>query len=119
MRLIYIAGAYRAKNAYERQCNINRAWEAGAALIAHPDNHGRVFPIIPHLNTVHYEDLECEKYFVDGTMETMTRWDGAFNIDANEAELSEGVRGEICKAGKLNMPIFLDLDAVFYSDWEG
>ena len=115
MKLIYIAGAYRAKTAYERQRNINAAWKAGAELIAHPCNNGEFFPIIPHMNTANMDGLESDEYFLAGTMETMTRCDGVWNICKGWP--SEGVRGEIVRAVKINMPIFRDVEDVFYYDW--
>ena len=108
MKIIYIAGKYRAKHPYLVQENIDKAkelakqvWAAGHAAIC------------PHLNSINFEGLNTEQHFIDGTLELMRRCDAVLLVPG--WKLSEGTLGEIKEAKRLEIPVFKELDECFKS----
>lgn len=87
MRLIYIAGPYRAPTPWGRHLNIERARAYGAIL---PPLG--VYPMIPHSNTAHMDGIADDEVFLEGTMEMLRRCDGALFIP--RWEQSSGARAE-------------------------
>jgi len=66
--IIYIAGPYRARTAYEVMENINRAGRAAAKWWA------RGFPTIcPHKNTAFFDGVAPDRTFLDGDIELLVR----------------------------------------------
>ena len=99
MKVVYIIGRYRGKNACEVQDHIEIArhmaiwvWEAGAAALC------------PHLNTAHFDGLCNDEAFLQGTMELMRRCDAA--VACHNWEESQGSRAEIAECMKLGIPVF-------------
>jgi hypothetical protein len=106
MKVIYVAGKYRANHPYLIQENIDKAkelakkvWAAGHAAIC------------PHLNSINFEGLNTEQHFIDGTLELMRRCDAVLLVPG--WKLSEGTLGEIEEAKRLKIPVFEELDECF------
>ncbi len=103
MKVIYVAGKYRAKHPYLIQENIDKAkevakqvWAAGHAAIC------------PHLNSINFEGLNTEQHFIDGTLELMRRCDAVLLVPGWET--SEGTKGEYDEANTLKIPVYERLD---------
>ena len=101
MKVIYIAGKYRDKYPYQIQYHIDCAkelamqvWKAGDAAIC------------PHLNSAHFEGLNTEQHFIDGTLELMRRCDAVLLVP--DWGTSEGTLGEIAEAERLGIPVYED-----------
>lgn len=68
MRVVYIAGPFRAENAWEIEQNIRRAeeaalelWRAGAAVLC------------PHTNTRYFQGAAPDHVWLEGDLELLRR----------------------------------------------
>ena len=102
MKLVYVAGAYRAKSTWDRDRNIQAAREVGAAVA-----RLGAYPVIPHSNTGHMDGLCEDQFWIDGTLELMCRCDAMILVPGWEK--SSGTLGEIAKAKVLATPTFTSL----------
>ena len=101
MLVVYIAGPFRASNAWDIECNIRRAetlaleiWRAGAAAIC------------PHTNTRYFQGAAPDKVWLAGTLAIMARCDAV--LLTKEWMDSEGARKEFMKAQQLGIPVFVE-----------
>lgn len=99
MKLVYVAGPYRAGSAWGTECNIQAARELGAMVA-----DAGAYPVIPHSNTAHFDGLASDEFWLDGTMELLRRCDAA--IFTPDWERSSGARAERVEAARLNLPRF-------------
>jgi hypothetical protein len=102
MRLVYVAGRYRAPTTWERDCNIQAARRVGAEVARLGG-----YPVIPHSNTSHFDGLCDDKFWLDGTLELLRRCDAV--ILARGWEQSSGTRAEKAEAEMLGIPVFDNL----------
>ena len=103
--VVYIAGPYRAANAWLVERNV-RAAEALALEVA---ELGAV-PLCPHTMTRHFEGTLTEQYWLDATLELMRRCDVVLLVPGWKQ--SEGTRGEVAEAVRLGLPVFRSLAEV-------
>jgi nucleoside 2-deoxyribosyltransferase len=103
MKVIYIAGPFRAANAWGIEQNIRRAealalevWRLGAACIC------------PHTNTRFFQNAAPDDVWLKGDIEIMLRCDAVLLTD--DWERSSGARAEVAAALALPMPVFRTLD---------
>lgn len=68
MRIVYVAGPYRAKTHYEVELNVRQAeaasielWQMGYAVIC------------PHKNTAHFDNLAPDEIWLEGDLEIIKR----------------------------------------------
>lgn len=101
MKLVYIAGPYRAPTEYGVLLNIQRAerlalkvWMAGAACIC------------PHKNTAFFGGAAHDNVWLDGDKEMVRRCDAVVCTDAWQS--SVGASGEVQLARELGIPVFED-----------
>jgi len=73
MRVVYVAGPYRANNAWQREQNIREA-EEQAFEIAHMG----VVPLVPHTMYRHFDGTLTDDFWLDGTLELLRRSDALF-----------------------------------------
>ena len=99
MKVVYVAGPYRAFTAIEIKANIRQADQMGEDVA-----RLGAMPLVPHKNTEHYEGVQNDQWFLDGTRELMSRCD-ALMICPNY-ESSVGTKGEITEAERLGLPVF-------------
>lgn len=109
MKLIYIAGPYRASCQLKTQRNIVRAESVGKRVLTQLTGW---FPVIPHMNTAMWDfdsmlKTVSDKDYLDGTMEIMRRCDAVLAFDT-----SEGTRAEIAEAEKLGIPVYKRIEDV-------
>jgi hypothetical protein len=98
MRVIYIAGPYRASTPYGVERNIRRA-EAMMLLVA---ELGYV-ALCPHTMTRYLDGTFSDEYWLEATLELMRRCDAV--VLCNGWEHSEGTRGEVAEAERLGLPV--------------
>lgn len=103
MKVVYVAGPYRADSEYGVVQNIRRAeqlaievWKAGAAAIC------------PHKNSALFGGLMPDETWLEGGMEFLRRSDAMIVVDSWED--SEGTKEEIELAKELGIPIFWEID---------
>ena len=99
MRLVYVAGPYRAKTAWGREQNIQAARYMGSLVAALG-----AYPAIPHANTSHMDGLCDDKFFLDGTLEMMRRCDAVVLV--GKWRDSVGTLAEISEAQRMHIPVF-------------
>jgi hypothetical protein len=102
--VVYIAGPWRGKTAWSIEQQIRHAEELAfrvAALGA--------MPLCPHTNTRFFHGELTEAFWLDGTIELMSRCDAVMLTD--NWHLSEGTRAEVARAHQLNLPVFDSLEA--------
>jgi hypothetical protein len=99
MKLVYIAGPYRAATEWEIVQNIRRAealalrvWQAGAACIC------------PHKNTAFFGGAADVEVWLAGDLEMLRRCDAV--ICTSDWQLSIGATNEVAFARQLGMPVF-------------
>lgn len=114
MKLVYIAGPYRAAHGRTVENNLIAARNKAIQLVqvAVNDLGGEWFPMVPHLNTAHFDvltDVAPDQYYLDGTLNLMTKCDAVLLTQPNAAELSAGTRNEVSVAQTLNIPVFTTL----------
>jgi hypothetical protein len=99
VKLIYIAGPYRAPTTWGIAQNIHRAREAGAVVASMG-----AYPMIPHSNTAHMDGVADDALWLEGTMEVMRRCDGVVMIKGFLS--SRGAVDEHNEAVARRMPIY-------------
>lgn len=99
MKLIYIAGPFRAEDAWEVHCNVHRA-ETAAREVARLGG----FPVTPHSIGAHFDGTETAAFWLDGTKELLRRCDGILVLP--NSERSAGTQGEIKEAARQRIPVF-------------
>jgi hypothetical protein len=112
MKLIYIAGPYRATCALKTQRNIFAAENLGKQLTLQCPNY---YPVIPHMNTAlwGYDAGLINvpgQYYLDGTMEMMRRCDGVLVVP--NYLRSQGTIAEIAEAERLGIPVYYSVTQV-------
>src|ERR1044071_5255088 len=102
MKVIYIAGPYRAASEWQGVQNIRRAealalrvWELGHACIC------------PHKNTALFGGSAPDELWLKGDLEIMRRCNAVLCTD--NWETSAGARDEVKLARSLNIPVFESL----------
>lgn len=102
MKLIYIAGPFRAKNDWDRENNIRRAetlalevWRAGFAALC------------PHCNTRFFDGAAPDEIWLKGDLEMLDRCDAL--LATPDFERSTGAKAEIAFAQERGIPVFLTL----------
>src|SRR5262245_29789523 len=95
LKIVYIAGPYSAKSAYEAghdmfrvQQNIMNAMVLGLE-VAHS---GVAFPLIPHANTMFFTGAAREQIWIDGDLELLSRCDAV--LFTHNWRQSKGAIGE-------------------------
>ena len=99
MKLIYIAGPFRASNSWEVERNIRRAealalkvWLAGAACIC------------PHTNTRFFQGAGPDGVWLEGDLKIVRRCDAI--LTTSDWMRSIGARSEVVLAQELELPVF-------------
>jgi hypothetical protein len=99
MKLIYVAGPYRASGEWALVQNIRRAealalevWKLGAACIC------------PHKNTALFGGSCEDSVWLEGDLEMLRRCDAVVCTD--DWQRSEGARNEVAEAKRLGIPVF-------------
>ena len=111
MKLIYIAGPYRAPTRWEEERNVRAAEALGYAVaqIGH-------FPVIPHANTrPYFSDAQPGAFWLAGTLELLRRCDAVLLLPGWGE--SEGARGEKADADRLGLPVFRCVEDLRH--WDG
>ncbi len=98
MKVIYVAGAYRADTPEATARNIRRAeavarqlWRMGAAVIC------------PHLNSFFFDGLVPDEWFLNGYLEMVRRSDMVVTVP--NWVRSQGAKAEVWEAQKRRIPV--------------
>ena len=111
MKLVYVAGPFRAmnpngkSNAWGVQTNIMAAmklalevWKLGHAALC------------PHANTMFFQDADgcADEVWLDGDLEMLRRCDAV--LVTPDWQRSSGARREVQEASTLGIPVFFNID---------
>lgn len=110
MKLLYIAGPYRADTPSGIADNIYRAEMCGVRAIVKG-----WYPVIPQKNTGGFERYQTllhvnDAFFLDGTMELMRRCDAVCFMDGYQTSL--GSLAELAEAERLGLLIMDEHDMI-------
>ena len=99
MKLIYVAGPYRAESAWEVEKNIRRAEEAGLTLAGLG-----ACPVIPHTMFRFFNGLRTDEFWLEATLQLLSKCDAVYMVPGWEN--SEGSIGEHAHAQAHGFQIF-------------
>ncbi len=102
--LVYVAGKYRGKNAYEIECNIREAEAAGLHLA----RVAGVVPVIVHSMYRFFQGTLPDDFWLNGTLDILRVCNGIFML--RDWENSSGSKAEHAEASRLGLAIFYDVD---------
>jgi nucleoside 2-deoxyribosyltransferase len=102
MKLIYVAGPYRADNAWEVEQNIRRAEELAFRVA-----EAGAMPACPHTMTRYWDGTLTDEFWLEGTLELLRRCDAVVLV--HDWGRSVGTRGELAEAQRLDIPVFYSL----------
>jgi hypothetical protein len=103
VKVIYIAGPFRAPNAWEVEKNIRRAEE----LAFEVNSLGGCIALCPHTNTRFFNGTLTDEFWLEGTKELLRRCDAAMFTD--NWSCSFGARAELVLARSRKTPCFSSL----------
>jgi nucleoside 2-deoxyribosyltransferase len=99
VKIVYVAGKFRGKTAWEVAENVRAAERVGfevAKLGA--------MPLIPHANTSNFDGTLTAEFWLEGTMELLRRCDAVLTVD--NWQQSTGATLEVIEAEARRMPVF-------------
>lgn len=99
MKVVYIAGPFRGRDAWERESNIRRAEEAALWVWA-----SGMVALCPHTNTRFFDGALPDHIWLDGDLELLKRCDAVLLVDGWRA--SAGAKAEVTLAHELKLPVF-------------
>jgi hypothetical protein len=99
MKVVYIAGKFRANTSWGVEQNVRKAEDWGLKVAA----LGLV-PLIPHSMFRYYDGQQTANYWLQATLELMRRCDAILLTPGWGS--SEGSLGEKAEAERLKMPVF-------------
>jgi hypothetical protein len=105
MKVVFIAGPYRAASEWQVLANIRRAeclaldvWRLGVCALC------------PHKNTAHFGGAAPDDVWLEGAKELVRRSDAV--ICTLDWEESQGAQGEVSLARSLKIPVFFDMESL-------
>lgn len=108
LKVVYVAGPYRAENNWEIEQNIRRAEEAAHKIWL----SGKAAAICPHCETRYFQGSAPDVVWLEGTLELLRRCDAALFLPGWED--SVGACGEYEEATTYSIPRFTTLPDVFH-----
>jgi len=107
MKVVYIAGAFRGRTAWDIAENVRAAERAGLAIA-----RLGAMPLIPHANTAHFHGEGDDAFWLAGTLELMRRCDAVYVYNPAHLDTSEGTRTEFLTAMAAKIPVFRDFETL-------
>lgn len=99
MKLIYIAGPYRAATPWQVEQNIRAAEDVSVRV-----HKAGMFAVCPHANSRHMEGVADDAHFLAGTMALMRVCAAVLLVPGWQR--STGSRAEVAEAERLGIPVF-------------
>jgi hypothetical protein len=99
MTVVYVAGPYRGATPWEIEQHVRKAEE-----LAYRVARLGAMPLCPHANTRFFHGTLSDEFWLEGTIELMSRCDAVILTD--DWHLSANTRGEVTRAHQLNLPVF-------------
>ena len=105
MKIVYVAGPFRAPTTWQVEQNVRRAEEMGLEVA-----RLGAMPLIPHTNTRFFDGELPDQFWLDGTMALLRACDAVMLVPGWER--SSGARAERKDALARKVPVFSDLFAL-------
>lgn len=102
MKLVYVAGPYRASHPWMVELNIRAAEEVAHKLL---DLEPNIVPVVPHSMYRYFDGTRDDQYWLDATMQLLLRCDELVMLP--NWLTSEGTIGEFLAAVGMEMPIHI------------
>lgn len=99
MKVVYIAGPYRAPTQWQIEQNIFNARAVGVTVA-----RLGAMPLIPHSNTAHMDGIADDQFWLDGTLELCRRCDALVTVLGWTD--SSGAKAEVAETLALGKPVF-------------
>jgi len=99
MKIVYIAGPFRGKTAWQIAENVRNAERIGLEVAKQG-----AMPLIPHANTAHFHGTLEDQFWLDGTLELLRRCDAIMLCPGWEK--SVGSQEERAEMYRLKRPVF-------------
>jgi hypothetical protein len=99
MLVVYVAGKFTGKTAWDVECNIRKAETLGLEV-----SRLGCSPLIPHTNTRFFMGEGTYEFWIQATLALLTRCDCIITTD--DWEQSSGARGEVKYANEHGIPHF-------------
>ena len=99
IKLVYVAGPYRADTTNRIWHNITIARMYGEAIAMQGD-----MPVIPHTNGAFMDGIQTDEFWLEGTMEMLRRCDAIYLLP--HWKQSVGARAEWKEAKRLKIPLY-------------
>lgn len=101
MKLVYIAGPFRSRSAWEVEQNIRQAESLGYMVAC----MGAV-PVIPHTMYRFFDGTMTDRFWLEATMELLCKCDAV--VFCKRWLASQGSKSEHQKALSMGMPVFVE-----------
>lgn len=105
MKVVYVAGPFRGVDAWTVERHVRHAEELAYAVAGLG-----AMPLCPHTNTRFFDGTMTDEFWLDGTLELMSRCDAVVLTD--DWQSSAGARAEVVKAHQLSIPVFDSIGAL-------
>lgn len=119
MKLVYIAGPYRAATRSAIDLNIARARGRALDLVeqSFTELRSEWYPVVPHTNTEHFDAAlpqVADQYYLDGTLAMLKKCDAVLLTHATAADESSGTKNEVNWALAKGIPVFKTMNEFFH-----
>lgn len=112
VKVVYIAGPFRADSAWAVECNIRKAEEAALEIW----RTGLAAALCPHTNTRFFQGAAPDDVWLRGTLELLRRCDAILLISGWKSSTGSVAERDLAE-GELQLPVFTSLQACV--DWLG
>lgn len=99
VKVVYVAGPYRARTVWKVAKNIFQAKMMGLRVAKLG-----AMPFVPHANTAFYDGELPDRFWLEGTLEVLSRCDALLLMP--KWRKSSGTKAEVKLARNLGIPVF-------------
>lgn len=110
MKIVYVAGKFRGKTAWDVAENVRAAERVGYQVAL-----AGAMPLIPHANTAHFDGTLTAGFWLNGTMALLLRCDAVMMVAGWPDSAGSIAERDVAKT--IGLPVFDAGDYQALSDW--